>query len=144
MLCHAGSDITEIVESAIQGLDKRPTMFFEADGNVTLPSSLEYKYATSGSKLAGKSGGYSRGRVKYDSDSDSTTSWFTDDTISESSVSNTPQVTRVRNKVQKVFSKLAKTSLSPVMVFRFRVGFNYSETLVNAGEYGLPSAVVVD
>ncbi|EFP96352.1 hypothetical protein VIBC2010_12324 [Vibrio caribbeanicus ATCC BAA-2122] len=143
VLCHAGSDLTEIVESTIQGLDKRPTMFFEADGNVTLPSSLEYKYATSGAKLAPKSDGYSAGRVKYDSDSDSTTSWFTDD-ISESSISNAPQVMRVRNKVQNVFSKLAKTSLSPVMVFRFRVGFNYSETLLNAGDYGLPSAIVVD
>ena len=94
VLCHAGSDITEIVESAIQGLDKRPTMFFEADGNVTLPSSLEYKYATSGAKLAPKSEGYSAGRVKYDSDSDSTTSWFTDDNISEPSISNASQVTR--------------------------------------------------
>ncbi|WP_201340305.1 hypothetical protein [Isorropodon fossajaponicum symbiont] len=33
--CHGFSDLTEAVETAFQGLDKKPAMLFEADGNVT-------------------------------------------------------------------------------------------------------------
>ncbi|MGZ9897062.1 beta-prism lectin domain-containing protein [Shewanella gaetbuli] len=143
VLCHGFSYLTETVESAFQGLDKKPTMLFEADANVTLPVSLEYKYATSGEKLTRRaSSTAASGRATYNADTDTAVS-----TISQPSnvtAVNNPQITSFKNKASRAFSKLSKSSISPVAVFRFRVGFGYGEKIIQKGEYALPAAIVED
>ncbi|CAK2108501.1 conserved hypothetical protein [Vibrio crassostreae] len=147
VLCHTMSDVTEAVESAFQGLDKKPTMLFESDGNVTLPISLEYKYATSGNKLAGNTSpstsDFKTGRVTYNPDT-GTNVWFTDGSMHPVSRSTDQQISSFKGKASKAFSKLGKSTLSPVAVFRFRVGFDYAEEVIQKGEYALPSAIVED
>ncbi|MGR5558883.1 hypothetical protein ACQKQC_21645 [Vibrio fortis] len=147
VLCHAMSDVTEAVESAFQGLDKKPTMLFESDGNVTLPISLEYKYATSGNKLAGNSLpsslDFKTGRVTYNPDT-GTNVWFTEGSTHPVSRSTSQQISSFKGKASKAFSKLGKSTLSPIAVFRFRVGFDYAEKVIQEGEYALPSAIVED
>ena len=65
LMCHAISDVAESVETAFQLLDKKPTILIEADGNVVLPASLDYKYATSGNTLTAKATGKGT-RVQFD------------------------------------------------------------------------------
>ncbi|CDS94522.1 beta-prism lectin [Vibrio crassostreae] len=152
-LCHAMSDLTEAVETAFQGLDKRPTMFFEADGNITLPVSLEYRYATSGDKLRRRTATEApSGRVQYSADGRAhylvgeAPGSIPEEDISHNRVSITtnPQISSFRTKAGKAFSKLGAKSINPVGVFRFRVGFDYAEKVIQKGAYALPSAVIED
>ncbi|MGR5390926.1 MULTISPECIES: beta-prism lectin domain-containing protein [Vibrio] len=152
-LCHALSDITEAVETAFQGLDKRPTMFFEADGNITLPVSLEYRYATSGDKIRRRTATEApSGRVQYSEDGRAhylvgeAPGSIPEEDISHNRVSITtnPQTSSFRTKAGKAFSKLGAKSINPVGVFRFRVGFDYAEKVIQKGAYALPSAVIED
>ena len=148
LLCHGVSEMAEAVETAFQALDKKPTLLFEADSNVTLPVSLEYKYATSGEKLWGNSQpghtGYQSGRVLYHRDSDTVISVDEDSTTGLVTQTRHPQISQLKSKVSRSMSKLAKSTLSPVAVFRFRIGFDYGEKIMQAGEYELPSAIVED
>jgi len=167
LFCHAFSDLTEGVESAFQGLDESPTMFFEADGNVTLPVSLEYKYATSGNKIKGtpttsggsrtfytegnRAGGRLRQRRIWHTDG-SLNPWHDqrmvptqegEDVLPDESISNT-QVKSFKTKAGAAFKKLGARSISPVAVFRFRVGFDYAEKVIQEGAHNLPSVIVED
>jgi len=145
--CHAASDVAEGIESAFQGLDKKPTMLFEADGNVTLPLSLEYKYATSGNKIRAnvspEQTNYNSGRVSYNRDSNSAV-WSTQDTTRSATVNSNPQVSSLKTKTGAAFKKLGARSLSPVAVFRFRVSFDYSQQLLQAGTHNLPATITSD
>ncbi|AUI88582.1 hypothetical protein BS333_19965 [Vibrio azureus] len=142
--CHSISYLSELVESALQGIDEHPSMFLEADASVTIPTSIEYKYATTGSQLIGiDPHSYEMGRTQYHNDSELTT-WFTDETKTSNQSFRHPQITKIKQKAQRIFSKLASTPLSPISVFRARVGFNYSETMLKKGKYPLPSVIVVD
>ncbi|MDN3632978.1 beta-prism lectin domain-containing protein [Vibrio lentus] len=152
-LCHVMSDITEAVETAFQGLDKRPTMFFEADGNINLPVSLEYRYATSGDKIRRRTATEApSGRVQYSEDGRAhylvgeAPGSIPEEDISHNRVSITtnPQASSFRTKAGKAFSKLGAKSINPVGVFRFRVGFDYAEKVIQKGAYALPSAVIED
>ncbi|HDY8042362.1 TPA: beta-prism lectin domain-containing protein [Vibrio vulnificus] len=152
-LCHAMSDITEAVETAFQGLDKRPTMFFEADGNINLPVSLEYRYATSGDKLRRRTVTEApSGRVQYSAEGRAqylvgeAPGSIPEEDIShnQSSITTNPQISSFRTKAGKAFSKLGAKSVSPVGVFRFRIGFDYAEKVIQKGAYALPSAVIED
>ncbi|MEZ9292224.1 beta-prism lectin domain-containing protein [Vibrio lentus] len=152
-LCHVMSDITEAVETAFQGLDKRPTMFFEADGNISLPVSLEYRYATSGDKIRRRTTIEApSGRVQYSAEGRAqylvgeAPASIPEEDISHNRVSITtnPQISSFRTKAGKAFSKLGARSINPVGVFRFRIGFDYAEKVIQKGAYALPSAVVED
>ncbi|MCB5362081.1 hypothetical protein CSB62_12410 [Vibrio splendidus] len=152
-LCHVMSDITEAVETAFQGLDKRPTMFFEADGNINLPVSLESRYATSGDKIRRRTEIEApSGRVQYSAEGRAqylvgeAPGSIPEEDISNNRVSITtnPQVSSFRTKAGKAFSKLGAKSISPVGVFRFRIGFDYAEKVMQKGAYALPSAVIED
>ncbi|MFC5080995.1 hypothetical protein VTH8203_01581 [Vibrio thalassae] len=147
VLCHTMSDTVEAIESAFQGLDKDPTMIFEADSNVSIPLSLEYKYATSGSKVAGNtspsSDTFNSGRVTTFPE-DSTELSELGNQMPATSVTGNPQISSLSDKASRAFSKLAKSTISPIAVFRSRVGFTYGEKIIQKGEYALPSVIVSD
>ncbi len=167
LFCHGFSDLAEILETAFQGLDKRPTMLFEADGNVTLPVSLEYKYAKAKPKKPTQSvSTISGSRVKHDLrpaginlNETHPSGRVTYNKATQRVTLNAreypnaprwshPQVsdfkTKMKSNLKKGLRKLGSRSLSPVAVFSFRVGFDYSETIMNKGAYNLPSAIVSD
>ena len=150
VMCHGFSDIVEALETVAQTkLDNAPTVVFEADGNITLPTSLEYKYATSGNKIMRNKGktvdspDFSSGRVTYDKESSQV------DTNPASVTETTnPQIagfkSKVNSKFRKAFSKLGEHNISPIGVFRFRIGFEYKEIVINRGKNNLPSKIVSD
>ena len=166
-LCHGFSDLAEALETAFQGLDKRPTMLLEADGNVTLPVSLEYKYATAKPEDPVQSASTISGsRIQYDdsgsagvnlnnTDSDIVTYNKATEMVTlnvreypDAPRWSHPQVsdfkTKMKGKLKKGLRKLGSRSLSPVAVFRFRVGFDYAEHILKEGAYNLPSTIVSD
>ncbi|PNQ53901.1 hypothetical protein C1141_18760, partial [Vibrio agarivorans] len=127
-----------------QGIDKHPSMFLEADANVTIPTSVEYKYASSDTQLTEvNTSHYEMGRTQYHNDSELTT-WFAEETRAPTQNFSHPQISKIKQKAQRIFSKLAGTSLAPIAVFRARVGFSYAETMLKKGEYPLPSVIIVD
>lgn len=158
LMCHAISDVAEGVETAFQFLDKKPTILIEADGNVVLPASLDYKYATSGNKLTGR--GLKATRVRYHKDTldsfdpenytvevqdkwSKSNQWYKSNLAKVSKTTN-PQITAFKNKAGKAFTKLGARSIAPIAVFRFRMSFDYAKQIIQPGEYSLPSVIVSD
>jgi len=138
VMCHAASDVLEGVETAFQALDHKPTMIVEADGNITLPISLEYKYATTGEKVKGA---FSRGQVHADT---TTNPHIPDEGISGTSIVENTNITSLKEKTGKALSKLSRGTIAGVGVFRFRIGFDYAKEVVSKGAYALPASIVGD
>lgn len=154
-LCHLGSDVLEGIETTFQLLDKKPTVLVEADGSVTLPISTEYKYATSGKKLfGGRPAAASTGRAVYHADAveadfeapavdpDAAAAGFGSQPYPTASTATNPQVSNIKTKLRSGLGKLPVRGVSPLAVFRFRVGIDYGEKIVRRGENNLPSAIV--
>jgi len=59
-------------------------------------------------------------------------------------VNSNPQVSSLKTKTGAAFKKLGARSLSPVAVFRFRVSFDYSQQLLQAGTHNLPATITSD
>jgi hypothetical protein len=149
LLCHGISDLIEGIETGLQALDDKPTLILEADGNISLPVSLEYKYATSGSKLMGNreqvdgASEFTTGRVVYNKDT-GTNAFLNGEGAPMMAETGNPQISKLTSKTQRAFKKLGNRGISPVAVFRLRVGFDYAEKIIQPGAYNLPSAIVSD
>lgn len=148
-LCHAGSDLAEGLETALQQTDKRITSFLEADASVALPLSVEYKAALGGKAKPVAAPQTAASRV-----------WHTDQAARGSDVAalyeappprpnaiaptaaSSAAAEGVKAKFGSALSKLGNKSVQPLLVFRPRVSWDLTERLVNRGKYDLPSTIV--
>jgi|GEM_PF-1049977 len=142
-LCEVSSDLSEAVETILQGLDSKPMMYFESEGDITLPTAVEYSYA--GGTKTGQHGGGARvvyhpsagtptsevGLVSFDSSGDI-------DLDAPTHVDQ-QQVSSLKRKMSNSLSRLTRATIQPIFVFRFRVGFKYGEQIIQEGEYRLPT-----
>ena len=147
--CHAASDAAEAAETAFQALDKEPTIFIEGDGSFTLPASLEYKYATSGKKLAptapdATSPNRFTGRVTYHHDPGTGVATLEEAPAAATSATRHSQIEGLKTRVGSGLAKLPARGLKPIGVFRFRLGIDYGEKVIKRGAHDLPSAIMQD
>jgi hypothetical protein len=147
LMCHAFSDLAEIVETAFQSLDKKPTSIFGSDVALFLPT-IDYYYSKNG--LVGRK--YNKYRVSNPDGTPAGTPagtpnnnpqeypWYT----GTDEVAGGPGIERVQTRTEKIgqaFKNLKSRSFAPIALIRLYVNFPIKRKIVRSGEYNLPVAI---
>ncbi|MFJ4224219.1 hypothetical protein [Microbacterium sp. NPDC089695] len=139
--CHAGSDVVEGIETALESFDKRSTALFAVDTTVAVPLSIEYKVAV-GAKPTSQTGAprvWPHDDIPLDH---IITGGAVPDTPVRAQPASVVQAKTFGTKVSSAFKKLKETSLTGLVLFRPRVGWDIADRVINRGDHLLPSSSI--